>query len=46
MESDYSHDIALVLNTQSQSNSRLIVISCAFDELPGIMWPLLHVDPG
>jgi len=46
MESDYSCDIALVLNTQSQRNSRLIVVSCAFDELPGITWPLLSVDPG
>ena len=45
MECDYSHGIALVLDTQSQGNSRLIVVSCAFDEPPGIMRPLLLVEP-
>ena len=46
MESDYSCDIALVLNTQSQGNSGLIVISCAFDEFRRILWPLLPIHPG
>ena len=46
MESDYSCDIALVLNTQSQGNSRPIVRSCTFDELRGILWPFLPIQPG
>lgn len=46
MERDYSRDIALVLNTQSQGNARPIFLSCAFDELRRILWPLLPIHPG
>lgn len=45
MKCDYSCDFTLVLNTQSQGNSRPIVLSCTFDELRRILWLLLPIHP-